>query len=86
VLDLDPYRLTDGTLAAYTSLGGYPLIYVTRDGEIVCAEHAETTDDSDPVVAVDVHWEGEPYACVDCGKQIESAYGDPDEGTGTDDN
>lgn len=79
-----------GKLPAFAWPGGYPLIYITRGGDVLCAECA-TTDyfewlyaipsgeqwQYDPPIAVDVHWEGPAYYCASCGKQIESAYGDP---------
>jgi hypothetical protein len=34
---------------------------------------------STEVVAGDVYYEGPPLICDDCGVEIESAYGDPDE-------
>jgi hypothetical protein len=34
---------------------------------------------STEVVVGDVYYEGPPLICDDCGTEIESAYGDPDE-------
>jgi len=76
-------RLTDGRLPAFTSVGGYPLVYLAADGGCLCATCAtsdgQTHDDSDPqwhLVGCDVHWEGEPLTCDHCGDDIESAYGE----------
>lgn len=81
-IDLTPYRMHDGKLASHTSLGSYPLIYVTKSGETLCAACAEDSDpEMDPIVAADVHWEGPAEICY-CGKKIESAYGDPDKKEG----
>lgn len=46
-------------------------------------EHRGECVDEDPewcLIASDIHWEGAPAICVNCNAQIESAYGDPDEG------
>ncbi len=72
---------------------GYPLFYVTSDGGALCAACVNREMDiidpatRDPrdrsgwrVVAVDVHWEGEPIGCDHCGGDIESAYGPVDPG------
>lgn len=69
----------DGQLPNFTGLGGYPLVYFTADGLVICPDCANETDTSDPVVAVDVYYEGPDVACDDCGKAIKSAYGDPEE-------
>ena len=67
----------DGRLPAYAWPGGYPILYVTAGGAVVCPDCANG-DSTDPVVASEVYWEGAPVPCDDCGKPIESAYGDPD--------
>ena len=66
----------DGTLPAYEWPGGYPMEYVTEDGLEVCPTCANTPDTSDPVIAGEVYWEGPPFPCDDCGRLIESAYGE----------
>lgn len=73
-----------GILPSFASLGGYPLIYLTRDMDTLCAdcatEQIDTGNDTndDPVITVDVHWEGPDDICANCNKAIPSAYGDPD--------
>lgn len=85
-------RLSDGKLAAFTSIGCYPIYYLTEDGGVLCpacanGEHgSEASEDSAAdkqwhLIACDVHWEGEPLSCDHCNEQIESAYGDPDAST-----
>jgi hypothetical protein len=81
-LDTKPYRLASGELASHTSLGSYPLVYLTADSSCLCAKCAnsegQTTDPSERstfLVAADVHWEGDPEVCDACGAEIESAYG-----------
>lgn len=69
-----PTRNKDGSLPAFTDLGGYPIFYVSKAGLALCAKCASRECD-DPVVDADVHWEGEAITCDDCGAEIESAYG-----------
>jgi hypothetical protein len=68
--------------------GGYPLYYVTKQGNVLCADCATEEADQPPgdypqyddsVVDYDVHWEGPSLYCEGCNKEIESAYGEPDE-------
>jgi hypothetical protein len=47
-------------------------------GQVYCAECAGKLERFTPALAQDVHWEGEPLECEDCGKEIDSAYGDPE--------
>lgn len=76
---LPVYQHDDGTRPEATLLGGYPLLYFTRSSLTVCAACANDAekDESDPVVASDVFWEGPALTCDDCGVTIESAYGNP---------
>ena len=95
MLDLEQYRDERGRLPSYAWPGGYPIIYVTTDGEVVCPSCAnndgdslpfvtdpalsESSDGSDVIVAGDVFYEGPDELCCHCGVVIESAYGDPDD-------
>lgn len=73
-------RDDEGKLPAFAFPGGYPIVYFTRDGLMVCPDCANIEDTSDPVVSYDIYWEGPTVPCDDCGRDvIESAYGDPDE-------
>lgn len=64
----------------YSDLGGYPILFGTDAGDVLCAKCAmdtfilEKTD-----VSADIYSEGPTLQCDCCGKEIESAYGDPDE-------
>jgi hypothetical protein len=71
----------NGKLPASALPGGYPLLYVRKDGSVVCPACAnlDVDGESQAVVAYDVHWEGPPEECADCGAAVESAYGDPTE-------
>lgn len=73
----------------YTSVGSYPLFFITADGGALhhkCAkkyepEIVEAIEDEDRrggwrVIAQDVNWEDSDLRCDQCNKRIESAYGD----------
>lgn len=78
----DIERDKNGDLPAYAWPGGYPIIYLTGMGDTLCADcatkEAADPDANDPAVLADVFYEGAPIDCDDCGKKIESAYGEPD--------
>jgi hypothetical protein len=68
--------------------GGYPIVYLTDDGEILCADcmnrerecvHFHGDADGWRVDARDIHYEGPAEHCAHCGREIPSAYGDPDQ-------
>ncbi len=80
-MTINMQRNDDGTLPAHAWPGGYTLIYFTRDGETVCAKCANReVDESQAVIGQDVYWEGATMQCGDCNADIESSYGDPEEG------
>ena len=72
----------------YAWPGGYPVYFLTHDGETLsfkaAQEHAddiadsirEDMRDSWRVVAHDVNWEDEDMTCAHTGAAIESAYGE----------
>lgn len=60
-------------LPSYTSIGCYPIVYLTRREHVLCAECASTTEEQ--VSDGDVHWEGDSHFCEDCDCEIASAYG-----------
>lgn len=63
-------------LPSYTSIGCYPIVYITKRCEPMCAECATLHDDeSNPVSDAGIHWEGESHTCEECQGEIESAYG-----------
>jgi hypothetical protein len=82
-----PYKAITGAYSEHQE--GYPLIHHTADGGTLCADCANGDNGSeagrfdteyDPqwhVVGSHTHLEGPPEQCDHCGKQIESAYGDP---------
>jgi hypothetical protein len=76
--DLDSIRDSDGRLPAFAWPGGYPIVYMDREGNAVCPDCANREVDAPwAPVACDVFYEGTPIQCADCGKTIDSAYGDP---------
>jgi len=76
VINLHDYILkSTGKLRKYTDLGCYPLLYVTKSNQCLCADCATNNDeDYDPIVAVDANWENPLLFCDDCNNRIESAY------------
>ena len=77
---LDDIRDTKGKLPAYAWPGGYPIWYLTRDGMIICPDCANREiDDAQAVTDYDINWEDDALYCEDCGKHIESAYGEDEE-------
>jgi hypothetical protein len=74
----------EGALPASSWPGGYPLLYHAADGFVFCPACANEVladdgyDAADKPVVGDVFYEGPSEQCEHCGKEIESAYGDPD--------
>lgn len=66
-------------LDQYAWPGGYQMIYVTRDGDVLCAKCAWIAIVGDNPTISTVYWEGADLYCDDCGALLPSAYGDPDE-------
>lgn len=74
----------------YTTMGGYPIVFVSADGGFarpssVLSEYKSCLRDYqdrgsfiDRFVGMDVFWEGAPEEDVITGEPIDSAYGDPD--------
>lgn len=75
-------RESDGGFPSYAWPGGYPLLYSTRRGDLLCATCARESVDQgigeDPAESVGTYDEGPPIACDGCGTEIPSSYGDPD--------
>jgi hypothetical protein len=72
--NLESIRQSDGKLPAFAWPGGYPIIYLTEDGDVLCPECANI--DSADLKYYNVYLEGPIEYCYDCGKEIEGAYGD----------
>ena len=71
----------DDELPYYAWPGGYPIIYIDGQNEILCPECAnvalkeEEWEEWKPQ-SWDIYYEGFPLECRECGTQIESAYGE----------
>ena len=70
----------DKRLPKFTSVGCYPLFYLDKASNVLCAGCAtEARDDldwpDDAPTDMDVNWE-DPNLFCDCGERIESAYGE----------
>lgn len=82
------YRDDAGKLPAFAWPGGYPILYVTADGEVLCPDCANGANGSEAsedaveagwrLAGADIHYEGPPERCCHCNAEIPSAYGDPD--------
>lgn len=55
--------------------GCYPMFYIDAECGELCPDCANKLRDQ--VVDGDVFWEGPAMNCQECGRMIESAYGDP---------
>lgn len=70
-----------GKLDPFAWPGGYPILYADDGGSTYCAECAASERDGDNIrgtLVHGIHYEGPSDFCEVCGKEIESAYGDPD--------
>jgi hypothetical protein len=85
---LDEIRDDKGNVPAHAWPGGYPIVYVADDGDVLCADCVN--DPSNPVHETGdadgwridgymEHLEGPAEHCAHCNKEIPSAYGDPDD-------
>ena len=65
--------------------GGYPLIYLTNNCDIICPSCARkivrdgVEDELDNLHSVQVYDTGPTLECTICDKPMDSAYGDPDD-------
>lgn len=77
-MQVSELRRPDGTYPAFAWPGGYPLIYLDANGDILCPACTSREDEYNaPTVSGEVYWEGPDLCCFDCNAIIESAYGDP---------
>ena len=79
---VEHYRRSNGKFPMYSSVGSYPVLYVAGDGDCLCGNcvtELSTSEDLGPsftITSACVHWEGPSLYCGECGKELESAYGD----------
>jgi hypothetical protein len=88
---LDRLRDDTGQLPSYAWPGGYPVVYYTACHRAICPACANDCcrtrnkrRDDDPrdgyfLTMYHIHYEGDPIECEECGVEIESAYGNPEE-------
>ncbi len=81
-----------GELVRFTFPGSYSVIYLCKDGGLLCAKCAngengseasecweDTCSDQWALVTAGVYWEGPDKRCDHCDAVMASEYGDPDE-------
>jgi len=66
-------RTAAGSLPGFAWPGGYPVLYMTKNDDTLCASCASKWQDED--VKAFIHWEGYPEQCDECGREVDSAYG-----------
>ena len=85
------FRDSDGKAISFAWPGGYPVVHVMNDGEVLCADcvnnpknpvHEGGYRDGWRIEGSQIHYEGPDEICAHCGKVIPSAYGDPDASDG----
>jgi hypothetical protein len=84
---MKPEKLVDenGNLPAYAWPGGYNIVYFDSNEDLLCADCANKSwKDPDELpdfkpVSGSIYWEGPQLFCDQCGIEIESEYGDPEE-------
>jgi hypothetical protein len=70
-----------GQLPQYTCVGSYTMLYYSEDfSDVFCADCAtEALNTDEPPAHYLVYLEGSVEYCCECGKELESSYGDPEE-------
>lgn len=84
---LSDYVMDSGSVRKFTSVGGYPLYYLSKDGGVLSSEAVDENidlcrDPNDPqwfIVAAGVNWEDPCLYCDHTGNRIESAYAEEEE-------
>lgn len=66
-----------GLLPSYAFPGAYPLYYLDGENNDLCPDCANENDNyTSPITAYGVNYEDSELYCDQCGKRIESAYGE----------
>jgi len=82
-MNLNELKDSAGKYPSYAWPGGYPLFYVTSDGDLICpkcvndsknAFHTDGEKDSWTLAAYDINYEDASLYCDVCCQRIESAY------------
>jgi len=60
----------------YTSVGGYPLFYISQCNNVLCADCVDQLTEEEPeaVTTPAVNWECTNLHCDECSTKIGSAY------------
>ena len=69
-----PDRMPDGSVRRYTSIGTYPIFYVSGH-RALCPECADGVED----LIQGANWENPALHCDECEQRIESAYAEDDD-------
>lgn len=78
-MSVETVKLRNGTEIPrrYTSVGGYPIFYLTQDNCVLCPDCAHDIEEEEIELAGYVNYESETH-CEECGEQIEAAYPNED--------
>jgi hypothetical protein len=80
VIDRLRESTSDRSLPKFAWPGGYTLIYLDAEIEILCAECADIyVKEGGKLSAYGTYDEGPTIYCEECNAEIESSYGDPDQ-------
>jgi hypothetical protein len=60
----------------FSSIGGYTIAYYTNDGECYCAKCAAQERGKGQAIMFGTYDEGPDMECAECGRVMESSYGD----------
>lgn len=58
----------------HSKIGGYPILYIVDENEILCAKCAKNIDQNEQTIFRNINWENSDLYCDECGKKIECAY------------
>lgn len=70
-----------GELPQCSSMGGYGFVYLDNNNDCLCPSCANKLKDDEitEIVNVFIHWEGDDMTCDNCGNNLPSEYGIPQE-------
>jgi len=68
------FKDKNGKYPAWAWPGGYPIYYLSKGHDILCADCVNKNDED--ILACDAHYEGPSLICIDCHAVIESSYGE----------
>lgn len=71
-------KTTEARKHPFTWPGGYTHLALVDDSDVIC--HPCLMNSDEDQAHLFVHWEGPPLFCNNCGAELVSEYGDPEEG------